>query len=155
MSHGFDRGRSRLRVPVFYALHAHGGGSIVMTNQASAYGFLSSNVRNGGHKLDLTPYTQVRMTMHVTVASASANTPRVRVRYALAVSSPPVVGDFTSFGTGATEVYCSMATAGIIDSGWLAITTAALTANTFLDVEQGGGDAAADPEVAAIYLSFR
>lgn len=144
-----------VQIAVPFTLHMNGGGSIVMTNQASGAGFLSSNARNV-HLLDLTPYTQAKLDMRVTVASASANTPQVRVRYATSISSPPVVGDFAAMGTGATEIAASMAAIGVgISSGWVTITTGALTAATYIDVEQIGGDGAADPEVAGIVLWLR
>lgn len=140
-------------VIVTVPVHADASASVTMTNQAVAEQFLGNNNRNIARQT-LTDCTEARLVTRVVTGSASANSPRLRVMYDLASGGfSTTIGNFTSIGN-AGEVACSLATAGVIDSGWVAIADAA-KADVYLAVTQIGGDAVADPVVGLATLYFR
>jgi hypothetical protein len=129
--------------------HAESDGTITLTDQALAEQFLSNSSRNIT-KFDLTQYTQCRLITRVTTGSASANSPRLRVRYNTTFST--TVGDYSDIGT--SEVSTSLTSTGVIDSGWVNLAAGAL-ADVFITVTQLGGDGAADPAYGMVMVHFR
>lgn len=103
-------------------------------------------------KADLKGYTQVRLTGRVAIASASANTPKVVLKYHTAFST--TVGDFSDIGV--SEVGFSIFTGATLgDSGWVSLATAAKIKDAFLTLVASGGDGAADPAIAQVMAHFR
>lgn len=102
-------------------------------------------------KVDLTACTRCRLNVTVSTASASANTPRLRLRYATSLSNPPVIGDFSDIGTA--EVSCTMASVGCKDSGTISLASAA-KADVFVCIGELGGDGVADPVVNMVTAHF-
>lgn len=131
------------------AVHSDGSANITMTNQPNSEQFLGNSNRNIT-KIDLTHYTQVRLITRVVTNSASANTPRVYAEYHTSFTT--TVGTFSDIGSSA--VNCSLASTGVIDSGWIDLVAGA-KADVFVTVLQNGGDGAADPAVGGVYLHFR
>ena len=138
---------------VCMTIHAAAPTALTLTNQASTEQFLANNNRNIT-RFDLTTFTEARLIARVVTGSASANSPRLRVMYDLVSGGfSTTIGNYTSIGN-AGEVACSMTTAGVIDSGWVAISATA-QADVYLAVTQIGGDGVADPVLGNIQLLFR
>ena len=122
-----------------------------LTNALQADGFF-----NGDHgymwKIDLRPFRYVKLTGRVTTVSASANNPRLQLRY-----SPTYTTTVASFlQLGASSVEISMFTGATLqDSGWIEITPAARIDNCFLGLMNIGGDGAADPVVNQVVAYFK
>lgn len=133
------------------AFVVQGTGRLTFTNQAAAAQFLQNTVQ-GIYKTDLDTYTHVRLT--VMVGTAGAAGAKIRVGYNTSISSPPVIGDFSS-NIGTSEVSCSIAATGMIDTGWIALAAGAKVASCFFGMEMSGGDGAADPLVAGIVVEFK
>lgn len=123
--------------------------NLQLTNQANAENFLAA-VSRDITVLDLTTYTQCRLVTRVQTNSASANNPRLRLRYHTAFST--TVTDYVDIGT--SEVATSLASTGLADSGWINLATGA-KADVYVTVTQIGGDGAADPVIGFINAYFR
>lgn len=123
--------------------------NLQLTNQANAEAFLSAVARDIT-LIDLTTYSQVRLVTRVLTGSASANSPRLRLRYKTTFST--TVGDYIDIGT--SEVSTSLTSTGVISSGWVDITALA-KADVYVTVTQIGGDGAADPVIGFINAYFR
>ena len=131
-------------------VHADATASITLTNQTNAEAFLAGNNRNI-FRYDLTGYTEAKLIARVVTGSASANSPRLRVMYDVVSGGfSTTVGDYTNAASSG-EVSCSLTTAGVIDSGWVALAAGAKV-DTYLAVTQIGGDGAADPVLGRITL---
>jgi hypothetical protein len=142
-------GSAVLTIPI----NAGATANITLTNQVATGQFLANSNRNIT-RYDLTGYTEARLIARVITGSASANSPRVRVMYDLVSGGfSTAIGNFTNIAN-AGEVACSMTTAGVIDSGWVAISATA-QADSYLAVTQIGGDGVADPALGPITLFFR
>lgn len=145
------------RLPTGYPIltlpiHADATANITLTNQVSTDQFLGNSNRNI-YRVDLTGYSEVRLTARVITGSASANSPRIVLRYRTAFST--TIGNWTSTqDIGSSEVSCSMTTAGVIMSSWISLVSGA-KADVYLSVIQTGGDATADPVLGPIYACFR
>ena len=125
------------------------GANLTLTNQSNAENFLAA-VSRAVTLLDLTTYTQVRLVTRVQTGSASANSPRLRLRYRISFST--TVGDYSDIGT--SEVSTSLTSTGVIDSGWVSLATEA-KADVYVTVTQIGGDGAADPVIGFVNTYFR
>lgn len=125
------------------------GANLTLTNQSNAENFLAA-VSRAVTLLDLTTYTQVRLVTRVQTGSASANSPRLRLRYRISFST--TVGDYSDIGT--SEVSTSLTSTGVIDSGWVSLATGA-KADVYVTVTQIGGDGAADPVIGFVNTYFR
>jgi len=132
------------------AFHADATASITMTNQAIAEQFLGNNNSNIT-LMDLAAATDIRIIARVVTGSASANSPRLRVRYRIAFST--TIADYIDIGT--SEVAASLTTAGVIASAWTPIVAGAQIASCFVTVTQIGGDAVADPVSGSVYVEVR
>jgi len=125
------------------------GANLTLTNQPNAENFLAA-VSRAVTLIDLTTYTQVRLVARVQTGSASANSPRLRLRYHTAFST--TVTDYSDIGT--SEVATSLVSTGVIASSWINITALA-KADVYVTVTQLGGDGAADPVIGFINAYFR
>lgn len=124
--------------------------SAVLTTHPSTAEFLCGSDRNV-QKIDLTHFTDCRMTARVTTGSASANSPRLRVRFNKNAFST-TLSDYSDIG--ATETACSLTSTGLIDSGWVALDSLAKN-DIWVTIEQVGGDGAANPAVGQLQIHFR
>lgn len=131
-------------------IHANGAASLGMGTHASGAAFLAGSNRNITH-YDATHASHVRLIGRVTTASASANTPRLRVR-GYKGSFSTTIGNYTD--VAGSEVAISLEATGLIDSGWVALSVAYQTEFSLI-VDQIGGDSAASPAVAGIYVLFK
>lgn len=129
--------------------HADGTGPVILTNQANATQFLA-NSNSNITKLDLTRFSQVKLTVMVSVGSASANSPAVSLRYSTTYTT--TASSYLAIGTSA--VSASLATSTLVDTGWIDLAAGA-KAEVFVAIIQTGGDGAADPRVGMIHAHFR
>lgn len=120
--------------------HSDATANVTLTNQAAADGFLAGSNRNI-IKADLAGYTQCRLLTRVVTQSASAASPRVRLRYKAGAFSTTLT-DYIQIGD--SDVTCSLTAAGLIDSGWVNLVAGA-KADVLLTISQLGGDGVADP----------
>lgn len=132
-------------------LHSDAGAAFTMTNATQAERFAGNSNRHIVYA-DLTYYTQVRLLVNVVTASASVNTPKMRVKYATTFTT---VGGFSTLGSSEIEVSVFTGTGGTIqDTGWVNLVTNA-KAGVYLAMTEVGGDATADPAVGTVILMFR
>lgn len=130
--------------------HADATANVTLTNQAAADGFLAGSNRNI-IKADLTGYTQCRLLARVVTQSASAASPRIRLRYKAGAFSTTLT-DYIQIGD--SDVTCSLTAAGLIDSGWVNLVAGA-KADVLLTISQLGGDGVADPALGMVVAQFR
>jgi len=110
-------------------LNLHGAGVSRIDTDAPNSERFYGNVNSFIQKVDLSGKVQVRFTARVDTASASANTPVIRLKYFTAFST--TVGDYLQIGSVA-EVDLSLAATGYIDSNWVSLAALARVDNTLL-----------------------
>lgn len=124
---------------------------VTLTNHPSTAQFLA-NSSAYGWRMDLSEFTQVQLNFIIFGGSASANNPRLMVRYKTSFST-----DMTTYSDiGTSEVSASLA-GSIGDaktSGWIDLASGA-KADVFIGVGQIGGDGAADPAPFSISVGLR
>ena len=124
---------------------------LTLTNALQADGFIAASnayVWLAGTR----GYRQVRLTGRIATVSASANSPRLQLRYSAAMST--TVANFLIMGSTSVEI--SMFTGQVMaDSGWIDILPAARLANCFLGLFNIGGDGSASPVVSNVVAHFR
>lgn len=127
------------------------GPAVTLTNALQADGFV--NADNGYiTAVDLRPYRQVRLLGRVGTVSASANNPRIQLRYSTTFTT--TVGSFAQLGTSSVEF--SMFTGATLgNSGWIDLVNAAKVETCFLGLFNIGGDGAADPVISQVRAQFR
>ena len=123
------------------------GAGVTLSAVAAADAFLAKSNRNI-QQADLTPFTQVRMTVRVTTA-ATAGTKLVAT-YHTAFST--TLTDYVAIGTSAVE--CAIDATGITTSSWIDLAAGA-KADVFTTIKQTGGDGATNPVIAFLTLQFR
>lgn len=128
------------------------GENQVLTNQAAGAQFVF-NTLGCIYKTDV-DWHQARLVVNITSASASTNTPKVRAVYATSVSTPAVIGDFSA-DLGQSTMTASLASAVLVDTGWIDIAAAARVPNVYIACEQSGGDVAADPRIGTCTVWLR
>jgi hypothetical protein len=141
------------RTPAVASIPFHLGAPLVLTDQTSAQAAFGGGAIERVSVLDLSVCLQVRFTALVTTLSASANTPRLRLRYR-ATGYAATIGNYNSIVT-TTGAELSLAATGFIDTGWLTLINGAKATTTALTVDQIGGDGAADPAVTSVIAYFR
>lgn len=124
-----------------------------LTNQANALQFFRNSSAYAAQLLmDLTGYTQVRMTARVATASASANTPVIILAYATTASTS--TGSYSDIGT--SQVVLSLASTGQrLDTGWIGLAAGAIADDRYIALMQAGGDGSATPIVGDVQAFFR
>lgn len=137
--------------PVFNVTVADGGTAFAMTNATQAERFAGNTTRHL-FLVDLTGYTQVRLSANVGTGSASANTPKFRARYYTEYNT--TVGNFIQLGASA-QVEISVTSATYVDTGWMDIAAGAKAAGVCIGFTEVGGDGAADPALGLTNISFR
>lgn len=133
------------------SFQANGAASLGMGTHASGAAFLAGSNRNIT-KADLTYVSHARLVARVTTSSASANTPRLRLRGARTTFST-TISDYSNIAT--SEIACGLEATGISDSGWVAVESSFQADNIFLIVDQIGGDGAASPACGPIIAMFK
>lgn len=122
-------------------------GSTTWTNMPAALTPLFGRpAGSGAAAIDLRGYTEVRLTVACTIAGASGASLQAR----LATTAPTVAGSYA-----APLAACSVAAAGILDSGWQVIPISARVSPAWIDAFGIGGDAAADPVIGLMQLWLR
>lgn len=124
---------------------------LTLTNALQADGFINADA-SYQWKVDLRPFRQVKLTGYIKTVSASANSPKLQLRYYTATSTTP--GNFAQLGASSVEI--SMFTGTVFaDSGWIDLKEAARIDNCFLGLMNIGGDGAADPVVNNVVAYFK
>jgi hypothetical protein len=129
----------------------HIGAPLVLTDQTSAVAHLGGGTMERVSPAALNRCTSCRLVTLVTALSASANTPRLRLRYVTGFTT--TIGAYSTIGTSVVEV--SLASTGMKDTGWIPLVSGAKNANATVTVDQIGGDGAADPAVTSVIAYFR
>lgn len=140
--------RSFYRPPLIFSINSAGS---TLTNHANALELpIPTNPGIFITKLDLTGFTQVMLQVHVYVASASGNSPRVILGYATSYTT--TAGSYSDIGTSA--VTCSMSSTGVIRSAWTDLAAGAI-GDVWISPLTNGGNGAADPVIQGITAYFR
>lgn len=114
--------------------------------------FLGSARYNQIVKVDLTNYTQARLSFVVGTAGVSGA--KLIARYATSLSATPVGSDFTA-DLGTSEISGVLTTgATVVTSSWINIATLA-KADVYLAIIGSGGDGAVDPTIGNTQIQFR
>lgn len=132
-------------------IHADAGANFVMTNATLAERFAGNTTRHI-FLANLAGYSQVKMIANIMVASASASSPAIRLRYYTGYS-----GTFANYlQIGASQqLDISVASTGIVDTGWVALAAGAKADGVAIALCELGGDGAIDPALGATYVMFR
>lgn len=125
--------------------------SITLTNMPSAVTLFAGNTQ-GRYipRLDLTPYTQVRMWLFKAGTAGSAGSKAI-LRYFTSQSA--TASDYLDIGTSEVSVVLTGTNAALITS-WIDLAAGA-KADVFLNVITSGGDGVVDPIVGGIVLQFK
>lgn len=124
---------------------------LILTNALQADGFIAAD-NSYIWKADLLGVTQVRLTGIVKTVSASANSPKIQLRYSPTYTT--TVASFLIMGSSSVEfsMFTGQASA---DSGWINLVPGAKINSCFLGLFNIGGDGAADPAINAVTAHFR
>lgn len=127
-------------------------GQLIWSNQPAALAIFLNTVTNSPEQrnflLDLSGYTQCRLTVSTGVVGAAAA--RIILRYGAAYAS-----DASSYlAMATTEVAASIAAVGVSTSGWQDIVSGA-KADVIVSLLGDGGDSTADPRVYSVVAEFR
>lgn len=135
-------------------LHGDAGVNFAMTNATLAERFAGNSTR---HIVvaNLKGYTQGRFFAQIQVASASASTPKIRLRYYTSWN-----GTFSNYlqlgASGHADISVFTGTAATLgDTGWFDLAAGAKADGIALAMCEIGGDAAADPAVGWTAAWFR
>lgn len=123
-------------------------GNVSLTNQSSALVFFA-NDNDFRTKMDLSPFTQIRMFSHVVQAGFAGSFHEVRYFTSFSTAQ----GDYLTIGSSAVRnVHTST---GLIDTGWINLVAGAIIDNAFLALVMDDGDNTADPIVRQVVCHFR
>lgn len=137
-----------------YTYHADAGVNFAMTNATLAERF-AGNASRHIIPADAAGYSQVRMIGNIQVASASASTPLVRLRYYTSWSA--TFANYLQLGaSGHVQFSVFTGTATTLgDTGWVDLASGAKANGIALALCELGGDAAADPALGSLFVMFR
>lgn len=122
-----------------------------LTNQPNSLEILTSALPGIFiSRIDTTGFTEVMLQIHVFVASASGNSPRIILGYSSSYSVAP--GSYSDIGTSA--VTCSMSSTGVIQSAWIPLAAGAI-GDIYITPLSSGGNGAADPQIQGGIAFFR
>lgn len=131
-------------VPIYHSV-----ANVTLTNQANSD--LEFSVSPGYRtKFDGTNYIQIRLVVNVAISSASANNPRMYIKYSTDNSTFTLIGA----GTVASGEAATFASTGVMVTSWITLPAGAKT-DVFYAVFVNGGDGAADPALRDISLQLR
>lgn len=137
-----------------YIYHKDAGANWTLTNATNAERFA---LNSANHQLcaNAKGYTQVRFMAVIVTASASVNTPKIRLRYYTAYSE--TFANFLQIGASAqADISVFTGTAGTLgDTGWIDLASGAQADDISLAVCELGGDGAADPALGTVLVWFR
>lgn len=137
-----------------YILHANAAGALTLTDATNAERFANNSTRPLT-TVNFGGYTQVRFMVHVMTASASVNTPKLRLRYCSFFTT--TFANYLQLGASThVDVSLFTGTAGTKqDTGWIDLAAGAQQDEIILALCELGGDAAADPAVGFIQVWVR
>ena len=137
-----------------YCYHGDAGANFVMTNATLAERFAGNATRHI-IPVDAAGYSQVRMIGNIQVASASASTPLVRLRYYTSWNA--TFASYLQLGSGGhVQFSVFTGTANTLgDTGWVDMAAGAKADGIALALCEIGGDGAADPALGTLFVMFR
>ena len=137
-----------------YVYHKDAGANWTLTNATNAERFALNSAAHQLHA-NAKGYTQVRFMANIVTASASVNTPKIRLRYYTSYSG--TFANFLQIGASAqADISVFTGTAGTLgDTGWLDLASGAQADDISLAVCELGGDGAADPALGTVKVLFR
>lgn len=141
---GFSAIYGKFVLPIYHDVNAS-----TLTTHPSTAQFLA-NLNRLLHRADLTDWTEARLVARVTAGSASANNPRLVLRYRTSFST--TVGDYVDAGT--SEISVSLASTGCPAGSWGTLAAGAKD-DVYISVQQIGGDSSASPAIAGVWVEFR
>ena len=143
-----------LSVKRIYTIHAVGQSNWAAVNAPLAERFYYNTHRNN-LLADLADCTQVRFQSVIMAASASVNTPKLRLRYFTSWSS--TFASYLQLGlTQHVDLSTFTGTANTLqDSGWLDLALGARANGVALALCELGGDGVADPAIGHTQAWFR
>lgn len=124
---------------------------LTMTNALQADGFIVAD-NSYIWKVDLRGMSQVRLTGIVKTVSASANSPKIQLRYSPSYTT--TVASFLIMGSSSVE-FSLFTGSNDGDSGWINLVPGAQINSCYLGLFNIGGDGAADPVVNNVVAHFR
>ena len=124
---------------------------LTMTNALQADGFIVAD-NSYIWKADLLGCRQVRLTGIVKTVSASANSPKIQLRYSPSYTT--TVASFLIMGTSSVE-FSIFTGAADGDSGWIDLVPGARINSCYLGLFNIGGDGVAGPVVNNVVAHFR
>lgn len=124
---------------------------LTLTTQLQADGFIVADT-SYIYKVDLKGMSQVKLTGIVKTVSASANSPKIQLRYSPTYTT--TVASFVIMGKTSVEVSVFTGTT-TVDSGWIDLVEGAKIDNCFLGIMSIGGNGAASPVINALAAHFR
>lgn len=138
------------RVSLTHVIHGNAGADATWTNMPLADTLFAGSTRHI-RKLDLTNYTQCRLTMtKASVAGAAAS--KLILRYKADPWSA-TVGDYSDIGTSEVSLAASGGIDGLVSS-WIDLVAGA-KGDVWIALVGSGGDGALDPTFGAISAEFR
>lgn len=132
-----------------HVIHGNGGADATWTNMPAAATLLFGSTRHI-RKIDLSNYTQVRLTMtKASVAGVSGS--KIILRYRTSWSS--TASDYSDIGTSEVSLAADGGIDGLV-SAWVNLAAGA-KADVWIAVVGTGGDGVVDPTFGAISAEFR
>lgn len=123
-------------------------GTATLTNQVQA---LSDFSATGFSWFKLTTagrFNRIRLNAYIATLSASANTPIIFLQYSADAAT------WTTIGSGSGSNVVSLASTGIKATDWITLPSGAVGTDIYFRVAMQGGDAAADPIVRGLSITF-
>jgi hypothetical protein len=126
---------------------------LIWTNQPAALSFWlqTASVDNYGQKIDLTNYTQCRLTV-LKKGTAGAAAAKLILKYK-AGSWTQTIANYSDIGTSEVSVAINV-TNTLLQSAWINLVAGA-KADVIVTLAGSGGDAALDPAFGVIYAEFK
>lgn len=123
-------------------------GSSTLTNQVQA---LSDFLSTGFSWFELTTagrFNRIRLNCFVQALSTSVNTPIIFLQYSADTTT------WTTIGSGSGSDVISLASTGTKATSWITLPAGAIGNDLYFRVAMQGGDAAADPVIRGLAVSF-
>lgn len=142
---------SDLAFVVDVPIHSDALEALTLTNMVSTEAAFPNAASNHFTWFDASRYKSVRLVAKVSTLSASANSPRIYLKYATSDG-----GAFTVIGAGtiASNEAISLETTGVKKTNWITLPAGAI-GDIIIAVVEIGGDGVADPVVGNLHVQFK
>jgi hypothetical protein len=123
-------------------------GSTTLTNQALALSDFGGTAYSWFELTTTDRFNRIRLNCYVSTLSASVNTPIIFLQYSTDTSS------WVTIGSGSGSDVISLSSTGTKATNWITLPSGAVGTDIYFRVAMEGGDAAADPIVRGLAVSF-